>query len=475
MAGSTLRALPLRLRLAIGYATLLVAVIGAVGTFLLAALDSNLEQDVDTALRLRASRVQREMTLGEDGLLSREDVASALLDLAPLEEFSAPGIYVQILGSEGQDLASSRNLPEGGLPTTAEMIAEALAGREALVTVPAGQERIRLLARPVEVSGQVVGVVAVGESLHLLDLTMRQMEGLLALSAVAAVAFALVGGWLLTGRALRPIAEMSRVARRIATTGRFEQRIAVSPARDELGELTITFNEMLDRLQETFRRQREFIGDVSHELRSPLGVICGNLDLLQLDLPGEERRQSAREAALEARHMIRLVSDLLFLAEADDGKIAEGEPVALDEIVSEVWARARKLDEGSHEVVLSRNDPANVLGNRDRLRQLVWNLVENALRYTPADGVVTLSLRQKGQNAELVVSDTGIGMDPEHLPRIFERFYRIDRARSRRQESTGLGLAIVKRVAEMHGGQVQVWSELGHGSTFTVKLPLAPP
>jgi two-component system, OmpR family, sensor kinase len=273
------------------------------------------------------------------------------------------------------------------------------------------------------------------------------------------------------GRALGPVAAVTRTARRIASTGHFEERLPLPRARDELAELTATFNEMIDRLGETIRRQREFIADASHELRGPLMVIRGNLDLLRLGLPGAEREASVKEATEEANRMARLVGDFLFLAEGDAREIVSQERIALDEVVREVFARALDVDRGTHDVRLPECEPTTVCGDRDRLAQLLWNLVENALRYTPGGGEVLVSLLNHGAVAELSVADRGIGISAEQLPRIFERFYRADKARSRAKGGTGLGLAIVKQIAEAHGGQVRVRSEPGEGSTFTVVLP----
>ena len=474
MAVPALRRLPIRGRLALWYTILLLATIGAVGVFVLALLDESLERQIDEALRLRASRIDREIIAGDDERLTAADVAAGLLELAPLEEFSAPGIYVQILGDEGSVLASSPNLPRGQLPVTPEMIAGALAGREAYADVPAGSEQVRVLARPVTSGERVVGAMLVGQSRRLLDVTLGRVQQLLAVAAGGAALAGLVGVWWLTARALGPIAEVTRVARQIATTGQFERRIAAPPARDELGELAATFNDMLARLERTFRRQREFLADASHELRGPLMVIRGNLDLLNMELPENERRESVGEAIEEVERMSRLASDLLFLAEVEARQVVEQEPVALDDVVADVWERAKGLDAGSHELLLARSDPTTVRGDRERLEQLLWNLVENALRYTPAGGRVTVSLRADGQVAELAVADTGVGVPPEHLPRIFDRFYRVDPARSRKQGSTGLGLAIVRQVAEAHGSRVRVHSKPGEGTTFTVVLPLHP-
>lgn len=315
-------------------------------------------------------------------------------------------------------------------------------------------------------------LLVVGRSLGLIGETRLQAAGLLGLAALAAMVIALASSRWLTSHALRPIIEVTRVAKRIAATGHVGERVAVPLARDELHELTSTLNEMLEHLEQTVRRQRQFLADASHELRGPLMVIRGNLDLLQMDLPVEDRQASAREASEEAERMARLVGDLLFLAEQDAHERMDSAPVALNEVIDEVWQRACTLDAGRHRLKLECNEPTTVLGDRYRLSQMLWNLVDNALRYTNPGGRVSLSLCVRGEVAEVAVADTGISIPAEHVPHIFERFYRVDRARSRNESSTGLGLPIVKQVAEAHDGQVRVNSQTGVGTTFTVVLPV---
>jgi two-component system, OmpR family, sensor kinase len=245
------------------------------------------------------------------------------------------------------------------------------------------------------------------------------------------------------------------------------------PHSEELRELADVFNQLVGRLEQNVRRQRQFLADASHELRGPLMVIRGNLDLLQMDLPPKERRAAAREASEEAERMARLIADLLFLAEEDAHQRLQSMPVVIDEVVAEVWQRARTVDAGEHALSLECNDRAVVLGDRDRLTQMLWNLVDNALVYTEPGGRVALCSRTSTSKVSIAVSDTGIGIPSEHIPRLFERFYRVGHARSRTQSSTGLGLPIVKQVVDAHGGEVRVESELGQGSVFTVSLPLA--
>jgi two-component system OmpR family sensor kinase len=463
--------LPIRLRMAIWYALLMLTLVMAIEVFLASALDDVVQDQIDAAMRLRASRVEREITTGDDDRLDPGDVQAGLLELAPLEEFTSPGIYVQVRDLTGTVIATSANLPRSELPMTPELLEKALGNKESFETVKVGGEQVRILVWPVDPNGPVVGIVVVGQSLRLVEVAREGVERLTAIAALIATVAALAGAWWLTARALKPVAEVTRVARSIAATGRFEQRIAGPAANDEVGHLVVTFNEMLARLERTFVAQREFLADASHELRGPLMVIRGNLDLLRLGLPEDERRASVREASEEIERMSRLASDLLFLAAAEAEEVVEQGAVRLDDVVRAVSERARNVDGGNHEIRHADTEAAVVVGDHTRLTQLVWNLVENALRYTPTGGRVELDLTCQDGAALLRVSDTGVGIPEESLPQIFQRFYRVDRARSRHNGGTGLGLAIVKSVAEAHGGRVSATSIVGQGSTFTVWLP----
>ncbi len=467
----SLESVPIRLRLTIGYVTLVIVTVAVVGVSTLIVLENNLRRSVDEALWLRASRITRELDPGPAGQLDPVSVKAALSSLAPQDEFAEPGIFVQIRDRDGAILASSPNLPPAVFAQAQSSMTSALGGQPDVTSIRVSDFRVRVLAVPIVSAGEVIGVALLGESLHPLDVTFRQIEQILLLASAGITLLALGAGWWLTGRALGPVAAVTRGARHITLTGQFDQRIPSPAAHDELGDLIATFNDMLSRIEMTLRRQREFLADASHELRGPLTVIRGNLDLLVMDLPEDERAECVREAVSEVARMTRLVSDLLFLAEADAQETVAREEVFLDQVVRGAWQRARAVDGDQHEVILERQDAVAVLGDAGRLDQLIWNLVENALRYTPPGGKITLAVHDHGSVAEIVVADTGIGIPPEHLPRIFERFYRVDRARSRAEGSSGLGLAIVKQIAEAHGGQVRVRSEPGKGSIFSIVLP----
>jgi signal transduction histidine kinase len=293
------------------------------------------------------------------------------------------------------------------------------------------------------------------------------------LVALAALA-SLGAGYALAGRALRPVAALTDTAGEIARSRDFGHRVPVGARQDELGRLAATFNGMLSSLEEAYEAQRRFVSDASHELRAPLTAIQANLELLERypGMPPEERQEAVGEASREAHRLARLVGDLLALARADDGLALRREEVALDAVAREAFDEARHLARG-HRLALERVEPATVVGDRDRLKQLLLVLLDNAVKYTPPEGEVRLAVRRDGATAEVVVADTGIGIGPEDLPRVFERFYRADPARGRDTGGTGLGLPIARWIAEQHGGEVRLESAPGRGTRATVRLPAA--
>jgi signal transduction histidine kinase len=290
---------------------------------------------------------------------------------------------------------------------------------------------------------------------------------------VVAAATTLTAGALLAGRALSPVATLTERAGFIARSRDFSERVPVGNKQDELGRLAATFNEMLAALERAYRAEKRFVSDASHELRAPLTAIQGNLELLERhpDAPAADREEAVGEASREARRLSQLVADLLALARADTGSTVRRQKVELDRIVLEALTTARHLSRGQG-VELARLEPAVVEGDPDRLKELFLILLDNAIKYTSAGERVILNLRRHDGSAEVTVRDMGVGISPEDLPRVFERFYRADPARTRDPGGTGLGLPIARWIAEAHGGEIQLHSEPGQGTTVTVRFPL---
>ena len=463
--------LPLRWRLTIWYSVLLLVVLGATGILIYMLLSHNLLQEVDGELSNRGSEVHSVLTFSSSDAGTPHIMPTQIEP--PSGDFASPSIYVQVTDEHGTVLVRSTNLSHRELPLDPDAISGGLAGRPSFSTLRAeGNERIRLLTLPLIHGQQVMGLVQVGESLHQIDATLGRLSILLGSGIAMVWFFASFVGWSLAGRALRTVSEISRTADQIAETQDFAQRLSYRGPRDEVGELASTFNRMIARIDRTFEAQRQFVANSSHELGTPLTVIRGNVDLLKRDLAEEDRRECLAAIESASTRMDRIIGDLLTLATLDDNQGAPAEAVDLRSLIRDVYNETR-ICTTQHALEIGRLDALHVLGHRERLRELLVNLVENAVKYTPDGGRITLTAQRDHDWAYLSVSDTGVGIAREHLERIFDRFYRVDKARSRSKGGTGLGLSIVKAIALAHGGSVQVRSEVGRGSIFSVLLPLA--
>ena len=457
----------IRLRLTLWHTALLALVLAGFAALVYVTVNSQVEGDVDHDIDLRALQASRELraiTVGGPPRPARpvELPTSALVDTS---------LYVQVLGLNGELLSRSENLREP-LPIPPETLRLAVAGQEVRDRLDFETGKIEMQTAPLTVDGSVVGVLQVAAPLQAAEGRLAGLRLVLAGVVLGALALAALIGWFLASRAMRPVDRMTRTARAIGESGDLTRRLEEPRERDELRRLASTFNDMLARLDQAVGTQRRFLADASHELRSPLAAIRTNVESLLRggDAEPRERDASLRAIARETDRMGRLVADLLALARADSGQPLVREPVELDALLIEAYQQQRRLADGVT-LTLGEIEQVEILGDADRLKQLVLNLVDNALRYTPRGGEVTLDVTGDGQWAMLRVDDTGVGIPPEHLPHIFDRFYRVDSPRTRQGGGTGLGLAICKWVAEAHGGRIEVVSTVDLGSTFTVYLP----
>ena len=298
---------------------------------------------------------------------------------------------------------------------------------------------------------------------------LERLPRALILGTGAALVAAALAAWLAGTRALRPLSRIVSAAARVAEEGDFSRRVAEDPHDPEVAQLTATFNRLIQRVDDVLAAQRQFVADTSHELKTPLTTVNGNLELLEHDLSPDERGEMLRETRQEVRRMARLVRDLLVLAEVGESGGRERHPVRLDQLTHTVVGRVAGGRVSRVRVVA---EPVIVSGDEDRLGQLVANLLHNALRYASASpGAVRVTLERGPAEARLVVDDDGPGLPPDALERVFDRFYRVDRARSRAQGGTGLGLAIVRHITEAHGGRVWAENRRGGGARFCVRLP----
>ncbi len=308
--------------------------------------------------------------------------------------------------------------------------------------------------------------------LNHLDASIESFRRLMLVMALAGSAGAFLVGWILAGRATRPITVLTETAGAIARSREFSHRVPGDPTRDELGRLADTFNTMLSNLEQAYATQQRFIADASHELRAPLTLIQANLELARRPaMPPADQATALGEAYTETSRLTRLVADLLALARADAGTPIRHERVELDRLVMEVLGETKRLAR-EHRLAVDGLEPCTVSGDPDRLRQLLVILLDNALKYTPPGGRVALRLRRERDTAVITVSDTGVGISSEHLPHVFERFYRVDPGRSRDPGGTGLGLQIARWIVEQHGGSIELNSRPDEGTTAVVRLPV---
>lgn len=322
-------------------------------------------------------------------------------------------------------------------------------------------------------AGREVGYVEALSPLGRLDESALAMARLLAQLVLFSVLAMLLIGWLLAGTALRPVTRLIDAAQAISHSHDLGRRVQTGGTRDELGRLALTFNDMLGSLQAAWASQQRFVGDASHELRAPLTVMRGNLELLRRHphLSAAERESMLTEIERETSRMARLVEDLLLLARSDAGGTLPRRPVALRGVTLEALRDARRLSAGHRFVLNAAPEDFTVQGDPDRLRQLLLILLDNALKYSPPQSTVTVGLGRGPEGVTLSVRDQGTGISAEALPHIFERFYRADPARQRDQGGAGLGLSIAEWIAQQLGASLRVGDTGPQGTTFLLVFP----
>ncbi|MEZ4770322.1 MAG: ATP-binding protein [Caldilineales bacterium] len=400
------------------------------------------------------------------------DPSRAQLPAAVVLSSQSMAQATSVTGSLIESTPNTMGLP---MPLPASVLERNLTGESVQYDTLFEGKPVRIYSAPVRIStGQIVATVQVAQQLQPIVDTLKIIRLALLVGGGLALLLAAIGGALISGTSLRPLRNFTETANHIVTAQDLQERLVAPDPYDEVGQLAETFNKMMERLEILFNTQQQLVGDVSHELRTPLATIQGNLDLLRRGAADDPvmLRESMDAMNSEVARMSRLVRDLLLLAESDAGAPLQRRPVELDTMLLEVYREATLIANGRLRVRLGHEDQAVVQGDPDRLKQLLLNLVNNAIAYTPQGGTVTLSLYRRPDDwVRMVVADTGVGIAAEDLPHIFDRFWRHDKARSRTLGGSGLGLSIAKSIAEAHGGRISVESELGKGTTFEVLLP----
>jgi heavy metal sensor kinase len=448
-----------------GVLTAMLALLSGTSVFLLDhGLRSNIDDSLDSLARTIAESVRHSASFGSD----IEDSLQALLGPELAERF------FQLLDPLGG--LDPRVAPPGRsrLPLSAKAHHNADRGQPTFETTtirPDSNKSFRVLTFPVIRNGATVNIVQVGMSLENVDAARSRFLLVLLILTPVALAASALGGWFLARHALTPVDAMVEAARRIEAED-LSKRLPALPSDDELGRLATVLNDMLARLEQSFGAVRRFSADAAHELRTPLTIIKGEIEVaLRSSEHPAEIRQALTSCLEEVDRLNALMEDLLLMARMEAKALST--PASLVNLADVVQEAAPALTElairAGNRCTVVAPTPLWVLGYESLLFRLVFNLAENAIKYTPRGGTIDVILEQQGSAAVLQVKDDGPGIAAEAQQHIFDRFYRGDP--SREGSGTGLGLALVRSIAELHDGQISVSSTLGQGSCFRVVLP----
>jgi len=471
----------IRLRLTLWYTAILASILLIFGVAVYRIFTSSLDSEINRTL----DDVARDL-IGERSLFFDTQHDQRIV-IPRLDTFSLAIVYVQVWDLQGNLQARSDNVVGYAVPLDPKAVAEKVTYRHIDdVSVGESPPYLRVLTLPLVTreTQQIVGWMQIATSAETVYSARKQLLSILIRGSLVGIVFSGVMGALLAHRALNPINSITQTAVQITRADDLSRRLSHVGPPDEVGRLADAFNEMLERLERIFNAQRRFVADVSHELRTPLTTIRGNADLLRL--MGGADPASLNAILGETDRMIRMVNDLLLLAQADAGHLPiSRQPVEVDAILAEIAYQTRVLAGDRITVELNctdieREEPLTVLGDADRLRQLLLNLVDNAIKHTPDGGGVSLCLLLEDDWVRLSVADTGTGISPADLPYIFDRFYRAEKSRWRKPTANhagsgagaGLGLSIARWIAEAHNGRIEVESQVGQGSAFHIWLPL---
>jgi signal transduction histidine kinase len=459
--------MPIRVRMALLGTAVIAATLVLFSVLIYALASASVPREQDSALRSRARQATAFLSTAPAAELQPHRVPAAL-DLRRSAE-----VFVAVLGPDGAPITSTGEV-DGATPSLpADLLARVDAGGTFDTVDLADGQRFRVYVEPwARPDLGLAGHVVVGQSLRH---NRSQIGGLVAVLVIALVVCMIAAAaaiWFVVGRALRPLKTVAHASDEIARTQDLGRRLPPVRGHDEVRLLTDSFNGMLARLAEVLESQRRFVADASHELRTPLTTIRTNATYLQRPgVPPEEREAALRDIAQESERMSRLVHDLLTLARADAGGRPELAPVDLAGVVQEVTRRARALYP-ERRIEVAGDDLVPVCANEDALTQLLWILVDNAIKHTPPDSRLRLWTATRDGAVQLRVMDDGPGIAEADLERIFERFYQADRARS--DGGAGLGLAIARWIATAHGGTLRAYNNEWGGATFLLELPAAP-
>jgi heavy metal sensor kinase len=452
-----------RLRLTLWYALAFGVLLTGFSLYILSSVSLDLRANFDRALLRTADTTG---SYFEEFAERKNAVAGAHETIRELR-LGKTGVAIyrghELLAATGDDVVSA--------VAAANVFSSLRAGGEPFLSTDSKRDK-RLAATSFQVDSVSYTVAAV-EPMRELTEELRRLREIVLLALPAALVLAAIGGYLLAGKSLQPMVAISTQAEHISAKN-LSERLEIK-GHDELGHLARVINDLLSRLDDSFRVMREFMADASHELRTPLAIVHGEAEVsLTRERTAKEYRESLTIIRDNAKRMALIVRDLLDLARADAGQQSlRKEELYLDDLVSSCCRSAQPLARAKDiQLACSIDEDISFQGDEELLKRMVMNLLQNAIHYTPTGGSVSVTLSRGDGVGCVTVRDNGIGIPPESLERVFHRFYRVTEARSRADGGSGLGLSIVKLAAESHGGSVAVASQLGQGSTFSVRLPL---
>jgi heavy metal sensor kinase len=400
-----------------------------------------------------------------------EEHSTAKANEVVLAELVFPDRYVEVTDNAGRAVAWSYNLSTNVFTIPTHTMSEARSSGVSFVIV----NSLRIAVVPLS-SDPALGFAAVAEPVNVSEEGLRRLRREFLAGVPLILLMASAGGYFLTRKNLSPIALMNQQTQRI-TAERLSSRLDVTNSRDELGGLATTINDLLARLEASFNEQQRFIADASHELRTPLAVLRGETEVaLGKTRSLEEYKESLALIKDEAERLSRIVEDLFILARQpiDAPAALVKESLSLNEVVSDCVRAAQVLATRKHLDLKVDSERTELIlsGDEELLKRMLLNLLDNAVKYTPEGGEISVGLARQNGSARIVVRDTGIGITEADQLQVFDRFYRVDKARSRQLGGAGLGLSIARWIVEVHGGKIDVESMPGRGSAFSVELPL---
>lgn len=468
--------MPIRLKLSLWYSGVLLLVISLFCTYIYLFFTHREMNQIDMHLQERAKEIHQSIEI-----VDIFPFPLRRLVLPDIDVFSSPELFLQIVDPQGRVLSRSESLGDYSLPISTKALQHIVQGNSFFETKNVEGTQVRLYYLPLVSGKQFVGVLQVAESLYGFHRSLANLRWLLVIGALTTVTLSALFGWILARQALLPIQRITETTAEIEREGKLERRINYSGPPDEIGRLSTQINSMMEKIEQMYREledsyeaQRRFVADASHEMRTPLTTIRGNMDFLRkLYLEkGELSMEAMEDIVEEIERISRMVHQLLALARADAGYSIQMDKIQLNQWLEDWIEQAKAMAKPEvtflHDPIDETIEHIHLRGNRDFLKQISLILLENAFKYT-SSGTVDLHFSHQNDQVQVTLQDSGGGIPEEELHRVFDRFYRGGNVRH--YPGTGLGLSIAKWIIDKHGGTIYIESTLGKGTKVTLTLP----